>query len=326
MRRREFIAMLGVAAAWPIAAQAQQRERMRRIGVLFPAAPSDREYQTRNAAFLQGLQAQGWTVGRNIEIHYNWATADPEQIRKQAAELVSLAPDAILASGSAALEAARLATKTVPIVFASVIDPVSQGYVASLAHPGGNATGFANFEFGLSGKWVEVLREVAPHVTRVGILRSPTITTMGQIGAMQAAAPMLGIEPVSIDAHDVAELEHGIAAFAQKPNGGLIILASNLGAYRKTIVTLASRYRLPAVYPFSYYVKDGGLLSYGPMPTDDYRRAAAYIDRILKGEKAADLPVQTPTKYEIAINLKAAKKLGLDVPPTLLARADEVIE
>jgi putative ABC transport system substrate-binding protein len=323
VKRREFIALVGGTAAWPVAARAQQRDRMRRLGVLIPAGADDAEYQTRNAVLLQGLQELGWTVGRNLAIDYRWATTDPDKLRQYAAELVALAPDVILTS---AFEPVRLQTRTVPTVFVNVVDPVSQGYVASLARPGGNATGFTLFEFGLSGKWPELLKQIAPGATRIGVLRNPSIVSMGQVGAIQAVAPLLGVELTPIDARGIDEIEQGITSFARQPNGGLIVVASNLAGNRKTIIALASRHRLPTIYPFSYYVKDGGLISYGPSSTEQYRRAAAYVDRILKGEKPADLPVQAPTKYELAINLKAAKALGLDVPPTLLARADEVIE
>jgi putative ABC transport system substrate-binding protein len=320
-KRRDFIALLGGAAAWPLAARAQQR--VRRIGVLIPAAADDAEYQTRIAVFLQGLQELGWTVGRNLAIDFRWATTDPDKLRQYAAELVALGPDVIFTSN---FEAVRLQTRTVPTVFVNVIDPVSMGYVASLARPGGNATGFTLFEFGLSGKWPELLKQIAPGTTRVGVLRNPSIGSMGQVGAIQAVAPLLGVELTPIDARGIDEIEQGITSFARQPNGGLIVVASNLAGNRKTIIALASRHRLPTIYPFSYYVRDGGLLSYGPSSTEHYRRAAGYIDRILKGEKPADLPVQAPTKYELVINLKTAKALGLDVPASVLARADEVVE
>jgi putative ABC transport system substrate-binding protein len=321
VRRRQFITLLGGAAvAWPLAARAQQRDRMRRIGVLMPAGVDDAEYQTRNAVFLQSLQELGWTVGRNLEIAYRWATSDPNKLRQNAMELVALAPDVILTS--AALEQ----TRTVPTVFVNITDPVSMGVVASLARPGGNATGFTLFEFSLSGKWPELLKQIAPGATRIGVLRNPSISSMGQIGAIQAVAPLLGVELTPIDARGIDEIEQGITSFARQPNGGLIVVASQLGGNCKTIIALASRHRLPTIYPFSYYVRDGGLISYGPSSTEQYRRAAGYVDRILKGEKPADLPVQHPTKYELVINLRTAKTLGLTVPDTLLARADEVIE
>jgi ABC-type uncharacterized transport system substrate-binding protein len=322
LKRREFITLLGGALTWPLASRAQQRDRMRRIGVLMPAAADDAEYQTRNAVFLQGLQELGWTVGRNLEIAHRWATGDPNKLRQYATELVALAPDVIFTSVSATLEQ----TRTVPTVFVNVVDPVSMGYVTSLARPGGNATGFTLFEFSLSGKWPELLKQIAPGATRIGVLRNPSIASMGQIGAIQAVAPMLGVELTPIDARGIDEIEQGITSFARQPNGGLIVVASQLAGNRKTIIALASQHRLPTIYPFSYFVRDGGLISYGPSSTEQYRRAAGYVDRILKGEKPADLPVQHPTKYELVINLKTAKALGMTVPDAVLARADEVIE
>jgi putative ABC transport system substrate-binding protein len=327
LKRREFITLFGgTAAAWPLASRAQQRDRMRRIGVLMPAGVDDAEYQTRNAVFLQGLQELGWTVGRNLEIAYRWATTDPNKLRQYTAELIALAPDVILTSSGSALELLKQATQTIPIVFVNVFDPVSMGYVASLARPGGNATGFTLFEFSLSGKWPELLKQIAPGATRIGVLRTPSISSMGQIGAIQAVAPLLGVEFTPIDARGIDEIEQGITSFARRPNGGLIVVASQLGGNRKTIIALASRHGLPTIYPFSYYVRDGGLISYGPNSTEQYHRAAGYVDRILKGEKPADLPVQHPTKYELVLNLKTAKALGITVPDTVLARADEVIE
>jgi putative ABC transport system substrate-binding protein len=329
VRRRKFFALLGgAAAAWPLAARAQQTERVRRIGVLMNLAADDTEAQARLAAFLQGLQELGWTVGRNVQIDYRWGAADPDRIRKSAPELVALAPDVIMATSSPATAALLQTTRTVPIVFVQVADPVGAGLVASLAQPGGNATGFSVFEYGISVKWLELLKEVAPRVTRAAILRDPTIAAgIGQMGAMQGVAPGFGVELHPLGVRDAGEIERVIAAFARSANGGLIVTASPLTVvHRELIISLAVRHRLPAVYPLRFFVTDGGLVSYGPDSIDPYRRAAGYVDRILKGEKPADLPVQAPTKYELVINLKTAKTLGLEVPPTLLARADEVIE
>jgi len=328
--RRQFIGAFGGAAvAWPLTARAQQPERMRRIGVLWTLAADDPEGQARLAAFLQGLQELGWTDGRNVRIDYRWAATEADRSRTFAAELVALAPDVILASTSLSMASLLQTTRTVPIVFAIVIDPVGAGYVASLAHPGGNATGFTAFEYSLSGKWLELFKEIAPNLTRIAILRDPALAIgIGQFAAIQALAPSsLGVELTPIDVRDAGEIERAVAAFARGPNGGLIVTASS-GAtiHRELIIMLAARHRLPAVYPFRYFVTSGGLISYGPDLNDLFRRAAGYVDRILKGEKAADLPVQAPTKYELAINLKTAKPLGLTVPPSLLARADEVIE
>jgi putative ABC transport system substrate-binding protein len=328
--RREFITLLGGAAvAWPLAARAQQADRVRRVGVLMSLAADDPEGQARLTAFLQGLQELGWTDGRNVRIDYRWAGADADRSRRYAVELVALAPDVILANGSQSVAALQQTTRTVPIVFAIVIDPVGAGFVASLARPGGNATGFTLFEYSLSGKWLELFKEIAPHLTRIAILRDPAIAAgIGQFAAIQAMAPpSFGVELSPIDVRDASEIERDVAAFARGSNGGLIVTASSAASiHRELIIMLAARHRLPAVYPFRYFVTDGGLISYGPDLNDQFRRAAGYIDRILKGEKAADLPVQAPTKYELAINLKTAKALGLTVPPSLLARADEVIE
>jgi putative ABC transport system substrate-binding protein len=326
--RREFITLLGGAAAWPLAARAQQGERMRRIGVLMPSAADDAEYQARMTAFLQGLAQLGWLDGRNVRIDTRWAVADADRIRKYAAELVALAPDVILAPGSATTGPLLQATRTIPIVFATIPDPVGAGFVESLARPGGNATGFIAFEYGLSAKWLELLKQIAPGVTRAAILRDSAVASgIGQFGAIQSVAPSVGVEVSPVNVRDAAEIERAVAAFARASNGGLIVTGSALTAvHRALIVTLAARYRLPAVYPGRYWVAGGGLISYGPDRVDQYRLAAGYVDRILKGEKPADLPVQTPTKYELAVNLKTAKALGLDVPTTVLARADEVIE
>jgi putative ABC transport system substrate-binding protein len=328
MRRREFISLLGGAAAWPLGARAQQAERMRRIGVIMNLAEHDPEGQARVGAFRDGLQQLGWTVGRNVRIDIRWEGADADRARRYAAELVTLAPDAILASAAPAVEALQQVTRTVPIVFVTVIDPVSAGFVESLARPGGNTTGFINFEFGISGKWLELLKEIAPRVTRVAVLRDLALAAgSGLLGAIQAVAPSFGVELSPIGVRDAGEIERAVAAFARGSNGGLIVTGSPLAAvHRDLIVTLAGRHRLPSVYPFRYFVTAGGLISYGPDTIDQSRRAAGYVDRILKGEKPADLPVQTPTKYELVINVKTAKALGLDVPPMLLARADEVIE
>jgi ABC-type uncharacterized transport system substrate-binding protein len=329
MNRRKFIMLLGGAAVgWPFAARAQQGERMRRIGVLMSTTADDPVGQARRAAFLQGLQQSGWTEDRNVRIDYRWAAAGPDRFRTYAAELVALAPDVILATGSPSVAALPQATRTVPIVFAIVADPVGAGYVDSLARPGGNATGFTMFEYGLSGKWLELLKQVAPGVTRAAVLRDPTIASgIGQFAAIQAVAPSLGVELSPIDARDGPEIERAVTAFARSGNSGLIVTpsaAANL--HRDLIATLAARHRLPAVYGGRPYVVAGGLISYGPDLIDQYRRAAGYVDRILKGDNPADLPVQAPTKYELVINLKTAKALGLTVPDSLLARADEVIE
>ena len=328
--RRKFIAALGgTAIAWPLGARAQQADRMRRVAVLDNRAADDPEGRARLAVFLQGLQELGWTDGRNVRIDYRWAAADADRSRTYAAELVALAPDVILASASASVAALLQTNRTVPIVFVNVIDPVGAGYVASLARPGGNVTGFTLYEYSLSGKWLELLKEIAPNLTRIAILRDPAVTAgIGQFAAIQAMAPpSFGVELSPIDVRDAGEIERDVAAFARGSNGGLIVTASS-GAivHRELIIMLAARHRLPAVYPFRFFVTDGGLISYGPDPNDPFRRAAGYVDRILKGEKAANLPVQAPTKYELAINLKAAKAIGLTVPPSLFSRADDVIE
>jgi putative tryptophan/tyrosine transport system substrate-binding protein len=329
MKRRDFIALLGGAAsAWPLAVRAQQGGRMRRLGVLIPLAADDAIAQARNAAFLQGLQQLGWTVGRNVEIEYRWSRGNDELTRKYAAELAAFAPEVILASGSAGAGPLLQATRTVPIVFTIVPDPVGAGYVDSLARPGGNATGFTSFEFGIGAKWLELLKQIAPAVTRAAVIRDPAISAgLGLFGAIQSAAPSLGLEVNPVNVRDAREIERAITAFARSPNGGLIVTGSALAnIHRNLIVTLAARHKLPTVYYERFFVAAGGLMSYGPDIVDQFRRAAGYVDRILKGEKPADLPVQAPTKYELVINLKTAKALGLEVPPTLLARADEVIE
>ena len=329
MKRREFITLLGGATAvWPLAAHAQQRERMRRVGVLMNRAPDNPEGQDRLAAFHQGLQELGWGVGRNVRIDTRWSEDNADQTAKYAPELVALAPDIILASGTLAVTALQRINRTLPIVFASVADPVGAGIVDSLAHPNGNATGFMNYEYNLAAKYLELLQEIAPSVTRVVIIRNAAHPAgIAQFGALQNAAPLLGVEVSPINVRDPSEIERLVAAFARLPNGGLIV-TQNASAtiYRDLIITLAARHKLPAVYTLRYDVTGGGLLSYGPDIVDQFRQAAAYVDRILKGAKPADLPVQAPTKYQLVINVKTAKTLGIELPPTLLARADEVIE
>jgi len=327
--RRELLAALGgAAAAWPLAARAQQPERMRRIGVLSSLAADDPETQARHAAFLQGLQEWGWTTGRNVQIDYRWGAGVVDRFRKYAVELVALAPDVILATGTPVTAALLQATRSVPIVFVQVVDPVANGFVESLARPGGNATGFTIFEYGLGGKWLELLKEIAPHITRAAVLRDPAIASgIGQLAAIQGVAPALGVELRPVGVRDAGEIERAVTAFARDPNGGLIVLAAPSSiVQRELIITLAARHRLPAVYSLRFFVTSGGLICYGPDSIEPYRRAAGYVDRILRGEKPSDLPVQTPTKYELVINLKTAKALGLTVPDSLLARVDEVIE
>ena len=328
MRRREFITLLGGAVAWPLAADAQQGERVRRIGVLMALAADDPQSPVRVASFAQGLQQLGWTIGRNVRIDYRWGAGNADNARKYAAELAALSPDVILANGSPSIMALQSATRTVPIVFVTVIDPVGAGFVESLARPGGNATGFTQYEYGMGGKWLELLKEIDPRVTRVAVLRDPGVAAgSGQLGAIQSVAPSLGVELRPIDARGADEIERAITAFARGSTGGLIVTGTGLGLIHRTvIVTLAARHRLPAVYPSSLYVTGGGLTSYGTDVVDQFRRGAGYVDRILKGEKPADLPVQASTKFELVINLQTAKALGLTVPPALLARADEVIE
>jgi putative ABC transport system substrate-binding protein len=329
MRRREFITLLGgTAAAWPLAARAQQSERMRRIGVLLPAAADDLQYQTWVGAFLQGLAQAGWLIGRNVRIDTHWATTNAAEIRRHAAELIAIAPDVILAHGDSTVGPLLQATHTVPTVFVLVSDPVAGGYVDNLARPGGNVTGFMNYEFSLSGKWLELLKEIAPGVMRAAVLRDPGLTSgTGQFAAIQAVAPSLRMDVSPVNVRDASEIERAVAAFVRSPNGGLIVTPSGLVlVHRKLIITLAARHKLPTVYTDRTFVAAGGLASYGPDRTDQYRRAATYVDRILKGEKPADLPVQAPTKYELVVNLKTAKALGLEIPATVLARADEVIE
>ncbi len=328
-KRRGFITLLaGAAVAWPLAARAQQGERMRRIGVLMPHVQNNAVGQARIAALSQELQRLGWSVGRNLAIDVRWAGPFAPGVRKHAAELVAAAPDVILANGSVAVGPLLEVTRTVPIVFVIVPDPVGGGFVDNLAHPGGNATGFLQFEYGLSGKWLELLKQIAPGVTRAAIMRDPTSPTgTGQFGAIQSVAPALSVDVSPLGMSDAREIERAVAAFAHAPNGGLIVTGSALAQlHRDLIITLAARHKLPAVYFERAFVAAGGLVSYGPDLVDQFRRAAAYVDRILKGEKPAELPVQAPTKYETILNLKTAKALGLDIPPTVLARADEVIE
>jgi ABC-type uncharacterized transport system substrate-binding protein len=329
LNRREFITLLGgAAAAWPLAARAQQIGRSPRIGVLMQLAESDPESRTQVEVFLRALQELGWSANRNVQFHTRWGEGDADRIRKLAAELVALAPDVVLAPGGTVVGALQLASRTVPIVFVNVTDPIGRGYVASLDQPGGNATGFTSFEFAMGGKWLELLKELAPHVAHVAVLRDPVITAgIGYLAAIHALAPSSRVLVSPLDVRDVSEMERALTAFAQRPSGGLIVTPDPAAiAHRKPIITLAAQHRLPAVYPFRYFASEGGVISYGPNAIDPFRRAAGYVDRILRGEKPADLPVQAPTKYELVINLKTAKAIGLEVPPTLLARADEVIE
>jgi putative ABC transport system substrate-binding protein len=329
MKRRQFITLLGGAAvAWPLVARAQEPERMRRIGVLMAINADDAEAQARIAAFVRGLQQLGWTVGKNVRIDYRLAGIDADTLRKNAAELVALAPDVILAQSSPTIAPLLQATHTVPIVFTLIADPVGAGYVESLAHPGGNATGFTVFEYAIGGKWLELLKEIAPRVTRVAVVREAAVAAgPAQFGAAQTVAPSLGMELRPVDTRSAGEIDRAITAFARGANSGLLVTGSSSATlHRDLIVSLAAQYRLPAVYFTRFFVTAGGLISYGPDYVDQFRRASGYVDRILKGEKPANLPVQAPTKYELVINLKTAKALGIDVPPTLLARADEVIE
>jgi putative ABC transport system substrate-binding protein len=331
MRRREVIGIVGgAAAAWPLAARAQQAERIRRVGVLLGSGvdKDDLDMQARMAVFRQGLQQLGWIEGRNVRIDTRFASGNVESLRKYAAEMAALAPDVILVGGAAPMPHLLQATRTVPIVFTTVTDPVGAGYVDSMARPGGNVTGFVMFEYSLAGKWAELLKEIAPALTRAAVLRDPAVTSgTGQFGAIQSVASSLGLDMSPINLRTVGEIERAIAAFARVPKGGLIVTASAMTiVHRDLIIRLAARHKLPAVYHRRLLAASGGLLSYGPDVVDQYRQAAGYVDRILKGEKPADLPVQAPTKYEMVINLKTAKALGLTVPQTLLARADEVIE
>ena len=333
MRRRQFLGVLGgvaagLAASCPLAARAQQADRIRRIGIFTPLVAGEPEAKIRIAAFLHGLEQLGWTVGRNLQIDYRWGGGNVEAIRKYSAELAALAPDAILATGSSTVGPLLQATRSVPIVFVVVPDPVGAGFVDSLARPGGNATGFIQFEYGISGKWLELLKEIAPNLTRVAILRDAAITAgTGQWGAVQSVAPALRLEIQPINLRNATDIQRDIETFARLPNGGMIVTGSALSVlHRALFIELATRHKLPTIYFEQFFAKNGGLMSYGPNLVNQYRQAATYVDRILKGEQASNLPVQTPTKYDLVINLKAAKDIGLTVPPTLLARADEVIE
>jgi putative ABC transport system substrate-binding protein len=329
LRRRQFITLLGGAGvAWPLAARAQRPDRMRRIGVLMNLASDDPEGQARLAAFHQGLQEAGWAVGRNLRIEYCWGAGDADRLRRCAAELVALVPETILATSGTTVPWLLQATRSVPVVFTQTPDPVGAGFVASLAHPGGNVTGFTNFEYSIGGKFLELLKEIAPQVRRAAVLRDVGDPAgVGQWGAIQTAAPSFGVELRPVDVRDAGEIERGLTGMDRRSNDGLIVTGSAPAAvHRDLIITLAARQQLPAIYPFRYFVGQGGLVSYGADPVDQFRRAAGYVNRILKGEKAGDLPVQAPTKYELVINLKTAKALGLEVPPSLLARADEVID
>jgi putative tryptophan/tyrosine transport system substrate-binding protein len=328
MKRREFVSLIGGAAAWPIAARAQRSGAMRRITVVAGLAPDDVEVVARSAAFEQALAALGWTKGGTIAIDYHWVANDPALTQKTAVEVVALAPDVLLASSNSVIAALLKATRTIPIVMVQVIDPVGSGYVESMARPGGNITGFTQFEYSLAGKWLDLLMEIAPHTSRVAVLREPTHGPgIGQFAVIQAMAPARGVEPIPINPSDVADMERRIAAFASVPNAGIIAtVGGGIAMHRARVIATANTNHLPATYPYHYYAADGGLVSYGPDTVDQYRRAASYVDRILKGEKPANLPVQGPTKYELTINLKTAKTLGLTVPQSILVRADEVIE
>ena len=329
MRRRDLLSLIGTSvAAWPVMARAQQPEQMRRIGVLMNIAESDPQSAVRVAALVQGLQERGWTLGSNVQIDYRWGAGDSKLYRKYAPELVALAPNVILVVGGTGTSELQRATSTIPIVFVGTTDPVNRGLITSMARPGGNTTGFIEYEFGMSGKWLELLKQIAPSVSRVMVVRDPSESSgIGQLTAIQTLAPSFGVEATPVDARDGKEIERTVTTFARGSNVGLIVtLSGSAIGHRKLMITLAARHRLPAVYPARYFVKDGGLVSYGPDPVDAFRSGAAYVDRILKGEKPGDLPVQAPTKYELTINLKTAKALGLEVPPRLLASADEVIE
>jgi len=327
MRRREFLRILGCAAGWPIASMAQPTERTRVVGMLDILGPDDPEAKTREAVFAQALQQLGWAVGRNVKIETRNVGRDLDLLRRYAAELIALTPDVIVSIGSVTVAPLQQATRTIPIVFVNVPDPVGAGFVQSMAHPGGNITGFLNFEYSMSGKWAELLKQIAPNVTRALVFRDPsTAAGIGQFGAIRSVAQSLGIELTPLNVRDADEIERNVAAFARSGNGGVIVTPGGAAAHRGLIIGLAARYKLPSVYPYRYYPVDGGLISYGPNTNDPQRRAAGYVDRIFKGEKPADLLVQAPTKYELIINLKTARVLGITVPPALLARADEVIE
>jgi putative ABC transport system substrate-binding protein len=327
VKRRAFIAALGGAAAWPVAARAQQPERVRHIGILDILGSDDPEAQERTKVFEQTLQQLGWTVGRNLKIETRQVGSDADRLRRYAAELVALAPDVIVSVGGLPVAPLQQATRTIPIVFVNAPDPVGAGFVQSMAHPGGNITGFLNFEYSMSGKWAELLKQIAPNVTRALVVRDPTSAAgIGQFAAVRSVAQSLGVELTPLNVRDTDEMERNVAAFAGSSNGGMIVTAGGSGARRGLIISLAARHKLPSVYPYRYYAVDGGLLTYGPNTRDPFRRAAGYVDRILKGEEPADMPVQAPTKYELVVNLKTAKALGLTIPDSLLARADEVIE
>ena len=328
MRRREFITFLGgMTAAWPLSVRAQQGERVRHIGVLTAMTANDPEAQARNAVFEQSLRQLGWTVGRDLQIDYRSPGGEAASIRRGASELVALAPDVLLAVGTSTTGPLLQATQTIPVVFVNSADPVGAGFVQSLARPGGNATGFTNFEYSVSGKWIELLKQIAPQVTRVAVLRDPTRAVgIGQFSAIQTVAQSLGVELTPLGVRNADEIERGLAAFARAGNGGMIVTVGGIAYHRNLVIRLAASHNLPAIYPFRYYAVDGGLMSYGPDTHDPIRSAAAYVDRILKGEKPADMPVQAPTKYELVINLKTAKALGLTILPSVLARANEVIE
>ena len=328
MQRREFITLLACTSAWPFAARAQQPEKMRRIGLLTPLAESDPEGQARIGALRQALESLGWAEGRNIRIDYHWSAEDADRLRVNAAKLVEMAPDVIVVNSTVMLAALKKETQTVPIVFVQVPDPVASGLVASLAHPGGNITGFTNFEYALGGKWLELLKEVVPDVARVAAIQNPRDRSSSEYTrAIKAVAPSVGVQVTAADPHDASEIERSIGTFARESNAGLIVLPGVFTfVHHKVIIAMAARHHLPAVYPYRYHTADGGLISYGVETVDLYRRAAGYVDRILKGEIPAGLPVQAPNKFELVINLKTANALGLTVPPRLLARADEVIE
>jgi putative ABC transport system substrate-binding protein len=327
MRRRQFLGILGWAAAWPVASKAQTAERTRVVGVLQILGRDDPESKTRTEVFAQALQQLGWSVGRNLKIEIRNVGTDLDRLPRYAAELVALTPDVIVSVGSVTVAPLQQATQTIPIVFVNVPDPVGAGFVQSMSRPGGNTTGFLNFEYSMSGKWAELLKQIAPNVTRALVFRDPsTAAGIGQFGAIRSVAQSLGVELTPVNVRDANEIERSVTAFARSGNGGLIVTPGGAAARRALIIGLAARYKLPSVYPYRYYPVDGGLISYGPSSNDPQRRAAAYVDRILKGEKPADMPVQAPTKYDLVINLKTAKALGITIPPSVLARADEVIE
>jgi putative tryptophan/tyrosine transport system substrate-binding protein len=328
MKRREFLTLISAVAAWPVVARAQRPERMRRVSVLMNTAADDVEGQERISAFVQRLQGLGWTEGQNVHVDTRWASGMAGGYRKSATELVELKPEVILANGTPAVAPLLEATGTIPIVFVNVIDPIGAGFVASLAQPGGNATGFTIYEYSMGGKWLEVLKEIAPHLTRAAVLRDPGVASgLGLFGAAQAVAPSLRMELTPVDVRDPGEIERGVTGFARSSNGGLIVTGSAAALrHRDVIISLAARYRLPTIFPSRVYVTGGGLISYGPDQIAPYRRAAEYVDRILKGERPSDLPVQAPTKFQLVVNLKTANSLGITIPQSLLARADEVIE